>query len=417
MLTFVRMKTIVNLRNLACLAFLLALILTLASCGREPRYPRQLLVADSLTNVNRPHDADSLLRSYRDTAMKAAEPIRMYYQLLRMRTDDKLADFPKNDSLALALVDYYEHKGDKRLLPKAYYYAGRTYMGLYDEPQALAFFYKASEALEKHEDNSIDSQVFAQIGLIFQEQHLPAMALPYYRKALAIDSLDCDTEGVVFDYRDIAYQYHKLGNDSALLYYELARKLAKVKNIAYLYRSVNMCIASFLLSKNQPKKAHQYIKISLKDTYKEEMGSTYIIAGKIYDDLGMTDSASFYFNKVLEIGTCYGKESAYWRLSKIAQRKGDFLSSMKYLEEYRRQNDSVKAINHAEAVVHAQAMYNYQLQEKARAKAEKSNAQKKLMIIILISLLIISLLLLFSIIKYNEKERPSPCCVFKSLIE
>lgn len=390
--------------KISVLLLAVGLLLTVA-CRNNIEYPRELTKVDSLTNENRLQEADSLLRIYSPEAMKADESVRMYYQLLRLRTDDKLSNYPLNDSIALALVSYYEHRGDKRLLPKAYYYAGRVYAELYDAPQALEYFQKAAEELDKYEDNSIASKVYSQIGQIFQKQHLPSMALPYFRKSLKIDSIRQDTLGLIFNYRDIAFQYDKMHNDSAVIYYKSALELAKLKGYSFLINSVNMCISSFLEEKNQAEEAYKYIQVALHDTEKEEMGSTYVVAGKIYDDLGLEDSAAIFFKEVLTIGNCYAKETAAWRLSKIAQTKGDIQSSRKYLEEYRKQNDSVNAVNHAEAIVLTQSMYNYQLQEKAKTLAEKNNEKKKRIIIILITALALAVIIIVAITEYNKKKR------------
>ena len=389
---------------ISVLLLAVGLLLTVA-CRNNIDYPRELTKVDSLTNENRLQEADSLLRIYSPEAMKADESVRMYYQLLRLRTDDKLSNYPLNDSIALALVSYYEHRGDKRLLPKAYYYAGRVYAKQNDAPQALEYFQKSAEELNIHKDNSISSVVHAQIGQIFMRQHLYRLAIPFFRTSLSVDSSLHDTLGVIYDYRDIAYQYDRMLNDSAMIYYRKARQLALDKGLIDMQKSIHMCMSSFFLLKHQPDSAYKYIQLPLIETDKDELGSTYVVAGKVYDDLGKTDTAIYYFKKVLETGDCTTKVTSVWRLSRIAQTKNDIPSAIKYLEEYRRLNDSVNNLNQSKEVIHAQSMYNYQLQEKAKNLAEKNNEKKKRIIIILITALALAVIIIVAITEYNKKKR------------
>lgn len=109
------------------LFFLLLLLLAVfASCGGDRRAEALLASADSLADV----DADSarrLLGSLRDEMESSSRSVRNHYALLCIKADDKAYIRQTSDSAILRLVDYYEHGGDERLLPVAYYYAGRAY--------------------------------------------------------------------------------------------------------------------------------------------------------------------------------------------------------------------------------------------------------------------------------------------------
>ena len=125
-------------------SFYISVILCMIfSCGGH-RYPQQLLTADSLTEVN-PDSAVALLRQLRPQMERERKAVRMYHRLLTVKATDKADQLqPVADSI-LPIVKYYESRGDKHLLPTAYYYAGRTYYELHDAPQALDYFQKAAE--------------------------------------------------------------------------------------------------------------------------------------------------------------------------------------------------------------------------------------------------------------------------------
>lgn len=386
------------------LLFAVGLLLTVA-CSRNYEYPRELTTADSLTNVNRLLAADSLLRIYSGEAMKAGEPVRMYYQLLRLRTDDKMARYPKSDSLALSLVDYYEHRGDKRLLPKAYYYAGRTYKELNNYPQALDYMQKALDAQKYFYDKSIATKIYSQMGYIFKEQHLDEKAFSCFFHALEIDSIAKDTAEMVYNYRDIGQLYYLNSNDSSIIFHKKALSLAEKINHSFLITSVHMCMAAYYERKDLPGQAYEHILQVLDHVNQEEKGSTYIVAGKIYEKMGRPEIAATYYNEVLKFGGYLSKSYAYWRLSHIAQEKGEIEKALNHIDHYRECHDSVLISTATEAIALANSSYNYQIQEKAKNKAEKENSRKLYVIIFLVFSLFILLLLCYAMIERYKRKK------------
>ena len=135
-----------------CFLFILCMIF---SCGGH-RYPQQLLTADSLTEVN-PDSAVALLRQLSPQMQHERKAVRMYHRLLTVKAADKADQLQPVPDSVLPIVKYYEGRGDKRLLPTAYYYAGRTYYELHDAPQALDYFQKAAEVAG--EDYGLQSKI------------------------------------------------------------------------------------------------------------------------------------------------------------------------------------------------------------------------------------------------------------------
>ena len=86
------------------------------------------------------------------------------------------------DSLIRPILHYYIKEGDPRLLPDAYYYAGRVYRDLGDAPQALDYFEQSLEAMRKHENLEVKNKVYAQMGTLFLYQDMYPEAL----KVLAV---------------------------------------------------------------------------------------------------------------------------------------------------------------------------------------------------------------------------------------
>lgn len=128
-------------------SLLLMLSALCVGCRQTVTYPDVLMQADSLTLCN----ADSalrLLQEIEEEMLQAHEPTKRYYQLLSVKAQDKAYITHTSDSLILDVLHYYEQGGDVRLLPTAYYYAGRITSDLGDAPQAIGYFHHGLDAMQ-----------------------------------------------------------------------------------------------------------------------------------------------------------------------------------------------------------------------------------------------------------------------------
>lgn len=118
----------------------------MTSCSHH-RYPEKLTVVDSLTDA-RPDSAIMLLKELQPEIAVMPEDTKMYYYLLTIKAEDKAYVAHHSDKKIIRIVNYYEHGGDKALLPMAYYYAGRTYADMQDSPKANALYNYPSREVE-----------------------------------------------------------------------------------------------------------------------------------------------------------------------------------------------------------------------------------------------------------------------------
>lgn len=141
-------------------------IVIISACS-DDRYPKQLVAADSLADKD-PKRAIAQLDRMIPQIKDAGEAVKNYYALLRIKADDKAYVKHKSDTAILRLVDYYEKGGDKKLLPVAYYYAGRVYFDLNNYPEALKYFQKVTGMSE--EEHPLAYKAYSQMGSIFLYQ-------------------------------------------------------------------------------------------------------------------------------------------------------------------------------------------------------------------------------------------------------
>jgi tetratricopeptide (TPR) repeat protein len=352
------------------LLYLVILLMTFG-CQHHYQYPPILQEADSLC-VALPDSAVVLLKSISDDMRQETEHIQMRYKLLTIKANDKAYINHTSDSLILSLVDYYEHGGDPAFLGEAYYYAGSTYRDLGDAPRALEYYQKALDAMPGNENLKVKSKVYAQMGQLFILQKLYRKAFVSYKNAYQSNSVQKDTVGMIYNLRDMGFAYRGLDKpDSTLLLLNQAHELAlDIKN-ELMDNSITSQMASLYIRLDDLQKAKEYIQPSLKRLNRNNLSSVLSIAGDIYYKLGQVDSAAYYYQSLLNVGTIYAKRDAYYNLANIAQLIWkDSKKVLNYTNQYKHLQDSINDITATESIAQMSSLYNYQLRERENAKLQ-----------------------------------------------
>ena len=383
------------------LAFLL-----LSACGRHHVYSPSLLRADSLCRVL-PDSALALLQQLSSQMPTAPEPDRMFHQLLCIKAADK-ADRPitQCDSTILRLIDYYENGGDPAKLAETYYYAGRIYFEKQDAPQALDYYLKAMDNIGVCDDSvRVKSVLLSQIGYIYFYQGMFNESIKWYKEAIDYAAQTQDTLSLIYGYRDAASSFieNKDFNRAEQFLNKSINLSIRVQDKNLLNSCYNQ-LACVYINKGNFQKAKALLAHALKTESQSLRSSTYSIASKVYLGLGELDSAEYYSNKILEIGTLYAKETASKRLSEISLKHSDLHSALEYLKKYATYSDSVKAITNAETVAKVHALFNYNKQEKENNLLKIENSRHYLIMVIAIALLVVSLLSIISIVLDHRRK-------------
>lgn len=389
------------MRNL--LLTILSLLL-LAACTNSALRTQhsQLAKADSLCSVQ-PDSALALLSQLESEMLKADKATRMYYQLLCIKASDKAYITHTSDSLIQEVLQYYIRKNDRHHLPEAYYYAGRVCRDLGDAPQALDYFQKAIDILPTEDEYELKSRIYSQMGTLFYYQQMYDEALKCTRKCYDLDVLRNDSIGIIYDLRDIADIYRKINKeDSALIHYQSAYSISQQIRQEKLHDMIINQIVALYLHKGELLVAKELLQQSLSNVSTPSLSSTYSIAAKLYQAIGMTDSATYYYNALLDCGTIYAKEVAHRSLAEIAIKQNNIRLITTHLQSYLALHDSIQKMNQGESLHKMQSLYNYQLREKENITLVNQNKEKEKQIIYVI---LIMLLLLASFAIYYQYSR------------
>ncbi len=390
---------------------LLLFLLSLCSCKNRP-YSHTLAMVDSLTYVN-PDSVISLLSSLKTQISDGGESAQMYYRLLQIKANDNAYIPYTSDSVIRQLLNYYESKKDKKILPETYYYAGRVYLDLGDAPQALEYLQKALEISKEKTDYWLLSKIYNQIGVLYLYQNICNKALGAFKEGFYYTKKSGDSTYIVYNLRNIGRVFARQNNiDSASYYYEEAREMAKSISDARLVKSVDIEMAGIYKQLGKYEKAFAAIQRS---HVADEDPLRCSILASLCCETGKIDSAQYYYMKLLSARSRYDNASGYYRekrdcykgLSEIARQKGKLVEALNYMDRYLAYADSIQKAVNAESIRKMNALYNYQLREKENnVLKDIAQKQKVWIVILLASIILIAIVTLSaSTIYYLRKKQ------------
>ena len=359
------------------LYLLLACTLILPGACTHPTTPPVLLCADSLASAN-PDSAQALLASLAEGMKQEPQDVQMYYRLLCIKAKDKAYITHTSDSAILPVVEYYEQEGDKKHLPEAYYYAGRVYRDLEDAPQALDYFEKALDAMQENENLKVKSKVYAQMGTLFNYQDLYTNAMEAFKQSLQYKLTIKDSIGLIFSYRDIAKTYLNLKQrDSASFYYQKAYHLSTILHQPNLGNGVQALLAHLYILEKDYNKAHFALQHALQNIKESNRSGIYSTAASYYLNVGMKDSAVWYFQQLQDCGTLYAKEAAARGLAEITLSQGKTIAAARHLYQALVLGDSIHKITVTEDIRRSHALYKHQVREKENQHLKLQNLKQR----------------------------------------
>ena len=375
-------------------------VLALFACT-DRRYPTTLVVADSLCAVN-PDSALHLLTQYKDSIQTASKADRMYYELLTVKASDKADLLQPDADHILSLVDYYEHGGDKSLLPTAYYYAGRTYCELRDEPTALHYYLLGENKCD--ETDPLISRIYSQIAYSYYHRDIISRSLDYHRKSLRASSIQRDTISMIYAMRDIAtiYLYEKK-LDSCIMVSQQALLFAHLINDAKRQCDLEAQIASCHYEMGRIEQARSEILSVLPHVHSASKIGIYTIASKIFLGNNELDSCSYYLHEIIENGSLFAKKTAHKRMADVYMRENRFSLAQKELAIYEQLDDSIQLITESETLAKAHAIYNYQMKETERHELELNSQRKSYFLII--AVILFSAIIFMLLVQYRNYQK------------
>ncbi|MDE6670063.1 MAG: hypothetical protein K2K26_10345, partial [Muribaculaceae bacterium] len=350
------------------LYIILILLMLPGACGHRDRDARLRAVGRMVQD-----DPAAALRALDSIDAEGLdESDRHYYDLLNIKAKDKAYIVHTSDSLVLDVIDYYKRHRDKALYPEALYYGGRVYSDMGDFPTALRYFQNALDAIPEGENYlPLRSTVSSQTGRLLNTLRLYEQAVPYLEESIRLDSITGDSLSYIDDRQLLGAVYLHNGR-----YNSAESEFLKAREIAELVSPEAVWPQDMYLAAISEKEGRVDLAVSLIGPVMRFISPDYFsissaYAAKIYLAAGRLDSAYHYAHRLVASSSPRNRQNGYKIL--LAPEMAGYLhadTARRYVREYREVIESLLSRHDDEAALIQNSMYNYQVHERERYKAE-----------------------------------------------
>ena len=281
----------------------------------------------------------------------------------------------------------------------AYYCLGCIYRDLKEHPRAINYFLKSIDTDSTHTPKEMIGRCYYQLSGFEDNRKNPTKALEYEIKAYNYISQTKDYTLANNCLINIAHDYKTLGNDEK---YSEFINLAKNK-ISATKDTINL--ARFIIAKGQiaiQERNNKELKTLINEgekilptILKQQEYGFYLMQGYYYKELHRVDSASYYFQKVLNIGNPIIEYEANTALSETNAENREYTTAWKFLNKAIKLRNAIDSIDNKQEAEKMKASYNYELEVAKREEAEESkNRYKYAMLLGIICILGLTTLIL-----------------------
>ena len=371
------------------LLFVLFLASLLPACKEQPAMPAELQEINEMLE-GKPGNPYYPLRDYKQKAQEQPEAIRMYYDFLTIKFENRHMVYDRrselyhhSDSLITNVLRYYEETDNRKLLPEIYYYAGRIYAKMGDAPRALDYYHQALNAASAQTPERLMQRIYFQMGHLFWFQSVYNEALKAQLKSLSYKQLAADSVSEVFILKNLGVTYADIGKtDSAFFYYKEALQKAETLRNASLAFYVKENMAALYLSQGDYMPAWNLLESPPTDIDESVRTVLYQLKAQLYHQTGKADSAMHYNRLIEDRGSVYNKQKASLDMANILAGQARYKEAAGYFQQYVTYTDSIQKLTRTEALTKAQATYNYQLRERENNQLKLKNAEQRTLILV-----------------------------------
>ena len=356
-------------------------ILLLSACGESGRMQfEQLQQIDSIAEVNADSAVAMLKTINRDSL--SGNDNKYYYDLLKIRTNDKAYIAHTSDSAILSVINYFENHDFNNLLPVAYYFGGRVYSDLGDAPQAIEYFHKA---IDCPNINPITMAVaYSQMASLYSNIRVFDLAIEAYTNAMELNHQNEDSISFLYNMRSIGEIYSVQNkNDSAFIIYNKALKLAENMGLEKLSNSIKLNIGNWHINNNNYDDASTILS-SIRTNLPNEDSTTIANSyAHIYYKLNIEDSTILYCNKLIKSKNLNAQLNGYNILTNLYMHNNSTEDAYNSIIMSTRLSDSIRKINTPYEIRRLSSIYNYQIRERENNKLKQEAQENEIKIIYL----------------------------------
>ena len=376
------------------LLVLFVLLHFLVSCTDNHIQLRKLQRIDSLMEKAPQAAYDSLCQHQMEFTQGHEQKVKMRYQLLKAKAENKLYLPMPSDSSFQDVVDYYDSKGTSNEKMEACYLMGCIFRDRKEAPKAMMWYNKAIECadtLSKKCDYVTLFSIYGQKAEVYSRQYLHREAINAYFYYSNYAARINDKENYILGFANRIPEYYALGDTLQAINlvkkcYALNNKYGFTQNAA----QVLPLLIYTLLFRGQYQQAHFYMNVfETQSGLIDRDGNMlcgyehyYKAKGMYYLGTNQISKAELYFRKLGNYGFKYEAAQGLLSLYRICQNND---SIKKYSSLCEKEMDSILNGTQANAVILANSLYNYKkLQQVVDAKKMQQERNEYIITIITI---------------------------------
>lgn len=353
-----------------------------AACTRpHASLPVALTEVDSVS-ARDPKLALRMLDSLSAQMDEADSLAQMYYELLRVKAQDRAYIRHTTDRQILSVISYFERHPQGDLLAWAYCYGGRVCRDLGDVPRSILYFEKSLDQLADGRNPDLQQRVLSQLGYVFYRQYLFDESRAMKRAVITGDSLAGRYDRMVTCYTDIARCYiGEASYDSASIAARYAVRLARAYQLDAMQPALDLLQAQIASYRDCHAEALSMVTPYLSGTELADPAPYLVVASHSLMALTRYAEAEPICRRLLTepYATSLNKAAALRNLADIRRQQGQLTVSFELQQQALALLDSMTQANTAEKVTLVGNYYRSQQRERVmnRLEQEKQAAEKR----------------------------------------
>lgn len=331
---------------------------------------------------------------------------RHLFDLLSIKAKDKAYIHHESDSLILDVIDWYGSDQKSAMYAEALYYGGRVYSDLGNYPMALRYFQMAIDKLpDSSEYLRLKASVLSQTGRLLNTLCLYEEATGYIEKALEIDKAINDTANIIYDMQLLGHNF--MNYDQCPLADKAFREAMDLSRGQYATHALKsrMYLAAVRHQMGDIDSALLLIRPIPSEIKPSLRNSALCYASKIYLDAGLPDTAYRYAHEIINSSNSFNKEIAYQLLLSSELRKYSHPDTLlSYMDGYANLLQDYYDDNENQLALNQQSLYNYQIHEREKEKAQQSRRMLFRILLYIMAFLVFLVFIVFYL-RYRNKTQ------------
>lgn len=322
------------------------------------------------------HPKEALAKLDSINAEELSDGDRVFYDFLTVKGRDKAFITHTSDSLIMSVLEEAGKHPDADYYPEVLYYCGRVYSDLGDYPTALRYFQSALDKLPPETNKIIlRRNVLNQTARLLDKLRLYKEVIPIMKQTLEMNRRLNMQEDVVYDlqllgqiyisthqYREAEFCFRETLNQNKNIPADLrAKSLMLLAAVKYKQGDLD---SALLLVRHTPDSVHSLTR---------HLALAY--AADIYLAAGILDTAYVYAHELVykekeNAVTGYKVMLSPKMKERVSQEERE-----RYVDDYQKYISDCYDENENQLTLNQQSYYNYELHDRDKMTAEKSNEQ------------------------------------------